>query len=479
MNLLNKEHYPLFIFITFVAFMRLLLSLHVGLGVDEAHYVLYGLNLDYSYFDHPPLVGWTEALFTSIFGINEFGARIGAVLVGFFTSLFIYKLIYEISKDAKTAFFSVLALHASFLFNALFIMLLPDTFLFLFVIPVILTVIKIEKTDTLSSWISLGILLGLSGLAKYTAVLFIFPIILYVIIKRRWDMIFNLKIIPALIIALVIISPVIYWNIIHDWISFTYQSEHVVGENSINWNGFITSIGAQFGAYNPLLFPVAFYGLFKAFKSKDDTLFLSALFGIVLISFFTYASLYKPALPHWSALFYLLFIPIGTYYVLELTKGYKKYIHVAVWFGLVISVVAYIELGFKIIPQPDYQSLHRDIYGWDKILQEANSFVEDTDKDAIAVTNWTLASRAIFYNSPYKSNVYLIDKRYDQFDIWQKGSPIGKNLIVIDTHFFHKDISRYMRCESIIKNKSFDIILNDHKVNSVNLLTCKNYQGLK
>src|ERR1700683_4135552 len=26
-----------------------------NLGVDEAHYVLYGLNLDWSYFDHPPL----------------------------------------------------------------------------------------------------------------------------------------------------------------------------------------------------------------------------------------------------------------------------------------------------------------------------------------------------------------------------------------------------------------------------------------
>ena len=479
MNLLSKEHYPLLIFITSVAIIRLLLSVHVGLGVDEAHYVLYGLNLDLSYFDHPPLVGWTEAFFTSIFGVNEFGARIGAVLIGFFTSLLVYRLIYEVSKDIKTAFFAVLALHASFLFNALFIMLLPDTFLFLFIIPIIFTVIKIERTNALSSWILLGVFLGLSGLAKYTAVLFIVPIVLYVLFKKRWDMVFNLKMIPAVLIALLFISPVIYWNIQHDWISFTYQSEHVVGESHINWNGFFSSIGAQFGAYNPFLFPVAFYGLYKALRAKDDTMFLSGLFGIVLISFFTYASLYKPALPHWSALFYLLFIPIGSYYLLEIAKGYRKYIQAAVWFGLIISALAYIELGFKIIPLPDYQSLHRDIYGWDKILKEANSFVKDEEKDAIAVTNWTLASRAIFYNSAYKSKVYLIDDRYDQFDIWQKGSPIGKDLIVIDTHFFHKDIEKYMKCDSIVEDKSFDIMLNDHKVNTINLLTCKNYQGLK
>ncbi|WP_345991458.1 glycosyltransferase family 39 protein [Sulfurimonas sp. HSL-1716] len=479
MKLLNKEHYPLFYFIASVAVIRLLLSAHVGLGVDEAHYVLYGLNLNWSYFDHPPLVGWTEAFFTSIFGVNEFGARIGAVLIGFFTSLFVYKLIYEISKSSSTAFFAVLALHASFLFNALFIMLLPDTFLFLLVIPIIFTVVKVEKTGSLSSWIQLGILLGLGGLAKYTAVLFIIPIILYVLIKRRWDMIFTFKIIPAVFIALVLISPVIYWNIEHDWISFTYQSGHVVGESRIDWKGFFGSIAAQFGAYNPLLFPVAFFGLYKALKSKDDTIFLSGLFGLVLISFFTYASLHKPALPHWSALFYLLFIPMGTYYMLELANGYKKYLRAAVWFGLVVSALAYAELGFKMIPLPDYQSLHRDIYGWDTILKEANGFVKDKEKDAIAVTNWTLASRAIFYDQKYKSKVYLIDDRYDQFDIWQKGSPIGKNLVIIDTHFFHKDISKYMKCDSIVEDKSFDIMLNSHKVNTVNLFTCKNYQGLK
>jgi 4-amino-4-deoxy-L-arabinose transferase-like glycosyltransferase len=479
MNYLTKEHRPLLLFITFVAALRLFLSLHVGLGVDEAHYVLYGINLDWSYFDHPPLVGWTDAFFTSIFGVNEFGARFGAIVIGFFTSIFVYKLIYDINKNSKTAFIALLALHASFLFNALFIMLLPDTFLFLLVIPIIWSVIALEQNPSLKNWLFLAVLLGIGGLAKYTAVLFIVPILLYVIIKKRWDLIFTIKIFPAIFVALLLISPVIYWNILHHWISFTYQSDHVVGATHISWSSIISSIGAQFGAYNPLLFPVAFYGLYKALKSKNDTLFLSGLFGLVLISFFTYASLYKPALPHWSALFYLLFIPIGSYYVLELSKGYKKTLHVSIGFGLLLSAIAYAELGFKFIPQPDYQSLHRDIYGWNTIMKEANSLIKDDKKEALAVTNWTLASRAIFYNQPYKTQVFLIDNRYDQFDLWQKGSPLGKDLIIINTHFFHKDINATMKCDTISEDKSFDIMLNHHKVNTINLLTCKNFQGLK
>lgn len=480
MLLITKEDLPALLLIFLVAVVRGVLSLHVGLGVDEAHYVLYGQNLDLSYFDHPPLVGWIEAFFTSLFGINEFAARIGAILIGIFTSFFVYQFIYKLSLNKKIALFALLALHASFLFNALFIMLLPDTFLFLLIIPIISTTIKLQNDPSLKHWLLLGFLLGVAGLAKYTAILFIVSILLYFLIKKRFDILVTYKIIPSILLALFIISPVIIWNYEHHWISFTYQSDHVVGENHIHWKDFFSSIAAQFGAYNPLLFPIAYYGLYKALKSKDDTLFLSGVFGIVLILFFTYSSLYKPALPHWSALFYLLFIPLGSYFILENSRrNVQKYLYGGIIFGLLLSSIAYAELGLKFIPQSDYQSLHRDIYGWDTIMKEANLFVKDPEHEALAVTNWTLASRAIFYNLPYKSEVYLLDDRYDQFDLWQKESPIGKDLIIIDTHFFYKDLNHYLKCSTITSAKEFDIILNNHKVDTIQLFKCKNYQGLQ
>jgi len=475
MNLRTKEHAPFLYFISFVALIRLTLAPFVGLGVDEAHYVLYALHLDLSYFDHPPFVGWVEYIFTSLFGVNEFGARVAAVIIGFVTSLFIYKLIYEINQKSSEAFVAVLALHASFLFNALFLMLMPDTLLFLLLLPIIFTVIQLEKTNSFGMWILLGLLLGLAGLSKYTAVLFVLPILLYFLIKKRYELFFTPKIIPSIFIALLLISPVLLWNIQNDWISFSYQSSHVVGAKQINWGGFLSSIAAQFGAYNPFLFPLAFYGLYRATKSKNDSLFLSALFGWVMIGFFTYASLYKTALPHWSALFYMLFIPIGTFYLI----GFKKYLKFAIGFGLLLSSLAYAELGFKFIPLPDYQSLHRDIYGWDTIMQRANGTIQENPNAAIAVTNWTLASRALFYNQPYNSSVYLLDDRKDQFDIWQEGSPLGKDILIINTHFFKKDLSKYMKCERLIPHAKFDIILNERRVNTIDFSTCQNYQGLK
>ena len=43
--------------------LRLGVAPTFGLGVDEAHYLLYAVHLDLSYVDHPPLVGWIHAVF--------------------------------------------------------------------------------------------------------------------------------------------------------------------------------------------------------------------------------------------------------------------------------------------------------------------------------------------------------------------------------------------------------------------------------
>lgn len=479
MNLLSNEHKPFLLFVLFITIARLITAPNLGLGADEAHYVIYALHLDWSYFDHPPLVGWVQYIFTSIFGLNEFGARVSAITIGALVSYFIYRLLYQISSNSMASFVGVLALNASFLFNALFLMLMPDTLLFLLIIPIIFSVIEVEKNNSLKAWLILGLLLGLAGLSKYTAVLFIFPIILYYLIKKRFDLFYSPKIIPAILLAFIIILPVIYWNMEHNWISFTYQSNHVVGERHINWDGFGTSIAGQFFGYNPFLFFVAFFGLYKAFRSKNDTLFLSALFGLVLFAFFTYSSLYKTALPHWSALFYMLFIPVGAYYMLELSRGFKRYIKFAIGFGLVISSLVYIEVATKIVPIPDESSLQIDIYGFKDIMKEANKQIHDPNKEVLAVTHWSIASRAIFYNAGYDSNVYLLDDRYDQFDIWNPKEPIGKDVIVIDINILHRDTARYMKCESVKKLEGFNVMLDKTKKDTIELVKCTNYQGLK
>ena len=459
--------------------LRLFVIPQFGLGVDEAHYALYGMHVDLSYYDHPPLVGWVQYLFMSIFGINEFAVRLSAVIIGAITLWSVYFLIYEITKKSTLALVGALALSGSFMFNALFMMLMPDTLLFALIIPIILATVSLSKNQSALNWLVLGLLLGIAGLAKYTAVLFVIPILLFFIIKKQYKLFYSPKILIAIVPALLLISPVLLWNIQHDWISFTFQSEHVVGSNTIKWSGFFRSIVTQFVAYSPFLSPLAFYGLYRALKSKDERLFLSGLFGLTLILFFTYASLYKTALPHWTALFYLLFIPIGSALLWEKSVAWRRYLKGAIGLSLLITLVLYAELSLKLIPFPDYKSLHRDIYGFDTIMKEANTLLEDNNNSAIAVTNWFIASRANFYNHPYDSDLFLISNKDSQYKFWRKQSPLGRDLLFINTHDYHTDIKNTMICSQSEKAAQIDLVLNHHKVNTIEYVWCRDFQGRK
>jgi len=56
--------------------------------------------------------------------------------------------------------------------------LLPDTLLMLLTLSLMWVTLRLADTPTLTLWIALGVLLGLAGLAKYTAILPALAIIL-------------------------------------------------------------------------------------------------------------------------------------------------------------------------------------------------------------------------------------------------------------------------------------------------------------
>ena len=475
-----KRHQPFWLFLAAVTLLRLAVIGHFGLGVDEAHYVLYGLYPALSYFDHPPLVGWTEWFFTALFGIGEFAARLPAVLIGAAATTTVYFWLLRTFDNARHAFLGAVALNVSFLFNALFMMLMPDTLLFLFIIPIMAVALRIEKENKASDWAVLGLLLGLSGLSKYTAVLFVAALVLYFALRRRWDLFLTPKMLPGILLASLAVTPVILWNIQNGWISFAYQSAHVSGSGGINLTAFGQSLAAQFGAYSPFLFPVAFYGLYRALRSPQrPSLFISGVFGITLMLFFTYNSLYARALPHWTSLFYLLFIPIGSVMLLQKSAGWRKYVYAALGISGIITLLLYAELRFAFLPFPDYKSVHRDLYGWDEIMRHANAQIKDPAHESAAVTNWSLASRALYYGRPYRFETFLIDRRKDQFDLWQQGTPEGRDLLFITTHDFKKDINVSMRCARVEPAETFDLVLGAHKVNTVKLVWCRGFEGIR
>ena len=477
-----KDKYKIFLLIGLFTIIRLIVAPFFGLGVDEAHYVLYARYLDWSYVDHPPLVGWVHFPFFYFLGTNEFLARLPAILLFALTSYCAYLFMLQITESIKISLLAVLALNCSFILNVLGLMLLPDSLLLLFIFLLIFLAEKIVRTKKPLDYILLGLLLGMMGLAKYTSVLLVPPLIIFFLIKKRYDIIFSPYMFLAAVITVILISPVVCWNYTHDFISFRYQSGHVFGTLAASAKNFIASIAAQFGAYSPFLFLVAFYGFFRSIRPRNDYVRLSVLFGGTIILFFLVTSLSERTLPHWPSIFYLLFIPIGAYELFIAQEKWKKnFLYLCIGISLILMLFAYTEVAGKFFTFPDYKSPFRDIYGFSTITTKADEIIKKSkaEKKAIAVSNWTMGSRTMYYSLPYRNEVFVIDQRKDQFDVWQKSEPLGYDLLFINTYFHELNIEKYVRCNSVESAGRIDIMLNRAKVDTVEYIWCHNYHGVK
>lgn len=477
-----KDKWPILLVIGFFTAVRLVVSPFFGLGVDEAHYVLYAKYLDFSYVDHPPLVGWVHAPFYYFFGASEFLARLPAILIFAAVSYFAYIFTLRVSGSVRISVIGALALNCSFMLNALGLMLLPDSLLLLLVLLLVFVAEKIARQNMPRDYVWLGVILGLMGLAKYTSVLLVPPLIIFFLLKKRYDIVFSPYMFVAALFALIMIAPVIYWNYTHDFISFRYQSSHVFGTLATSLSNFLKSLAAQFGAYSPFLFIVAFYGFFRSLNAKDDYLRLSVLFGGTIILFFMLTSFYDRTLPHWPSIFYLFFIPIGAYQLLAAERRWKRnFLYFSIGFSLILTLFAYAELAGKFLAFPDNKSPFRDIYGYPAIAKKADQILRSNSSvasKAIAVTNWTMGSRSMYYSHPYGNKVFVIDKRKDQFDVWQKNEPIGYDLLFLNTHFHNLDIEKYVRCDRVETAGKIELTINGAKVNSINFVWCYNYRGV-
>jgi len=473
MPILERQNfYSVWTPLLFFFFLRLFTAPFFGLGVDEAHYLLYALHPALSYFDHPPLVGWLHMPLVYTIGASELTARIPPILLGAGTTFFAYNLVFELTDNQKASFWAAVGLNSSFIFGALFLMLLPDTILLFLLFLLINTFIRLLKTPSLKNYLLFGLILGLCGLSKYTAITFIFAILAYLIQTKNRALFMSKYTVMSVITAAITILPVMIWNFQNHFASFTYQGSHVAGGDSFSILTLGKNLLIEFVAYSPPLFIIAIYGFLKVFKNKKELPQILFWFGLFIVLFFMFTALKKPALPHWISPFFVLFIPVGIGFLYNEEK-YKIIIY-SVIFSLILTILIHLELVFKLGYFADLKSPFRDIYGWKESAKIAKN-IKPIDSD-IGVLNWSEGSRVSFYaNEP----IFVADTRYDQFDIWYDKNPIGRNYLFIETKSSKQKIADKCNCSELLKVGSYDAKINNRTVEGFNYILCKDFKGLK
>ncbi len=255
--------------ICIAAVVHFALGFSIEFSVDEAHYALYAKHLAWSYFDHPPLVGWIQwplVALTSSEGIIRTIPELLWVLSAFLAyqvTLEIHRLIQGRNAGYLTTtlpsanlcgLMAVLTIIAAPLPHVLAIGLLPDTLLTPLSLGLMLMALRWTRKDrfTIADWLITGLLLGLAGLSKYTAAFTAFAVLLVFLASPKKAWITKTGFWMAAVIALIVISPVLYWNWINDWISFKYQIAHGSG-GAWAWRRVGAFIGIQIACFGPLL----------------------------------------------------------------------------------------------------------------------------------------------------------------------------------------------------------------------------------
>ncbi len=110
----------------------------------------------------------------------------------------------------------------------------------------------------------------------------------------------------AVALTALMISPVLYWNATHDWISFLYQLNHGQHHDQWDWLRAVNTQLAQLGVYSLALFVIGLWLMVSSwFLAHRENVRLLAAFALPIILLFALNSGYEMSLPHWTQLAWL------------------------------------------------------------------------------------------------------------------------------------------------------------------------------
>ncbi len=398
--------------------VRLVLFLAAHPFMDETYYWLWGQHPALSYFDHPPLVGWTEGLF-SVLGWTTLGLRAAPLLTLCGDLVLLSLLAKRLSGDAWQASFWPLA--AIFLSAPIFILTtgsaLPDHLLVFFGLLTIWAMVCLQQSVDAGPprWRYLylaGAAIGLAMLSKYTGAMLGAGLVAYIIVRPRLRPLFRSPhLYLAAFIALALQAPVLVWNMQHSFASFGFI---VGGRKSIaafDLVGLWGFVGGAVAVLGPVLLGMM---LRFAWPRRDGLGYGRAVFWISTLAFLL-ASFFTNILIHWNVLAYVAVLP----FLWPLLRS-----RALVALQLAYGVLALSAAAFNFVALPitaavgpgNADQASSWSYGFDEVAVEVARLRRTEQIGFVAATDYALASPLAF--ALHDASVTSLSGRRDAFDDW-------------------------------------------------------------
>lgn len=437
--------------------VKIVLSHFLELGNDEVYYYTYAIQPDWNHFDHPGMVGWMMRLTSlNLSWVSTLSMRIGSIFCAAAASFVIFKT-GSLLKDEKAGYIAAwmytLSIYTSII-AGLFV--LPDSpqllFFTLSIYWMVKWVVQPFQFKT-KDWMILGLLIGLATLSKVHG-LYLWIGFGAFILFHQTKTLQKKQLYIAVLISIVCIVPILYWNIQNDFITYRYHSKRVM-HTGILLDSFMQQIIGEIIYQNPLVYISVLISLFNLKKLKqvfqNKSLPLLLWLSLPLIFTFWALSLFNPTLPHWTGPgFIALFLIAGVYWSQHTTNTNLPAI--IKWAGGLLGALI---LGFLLLvyvfPRQmgsdklenlgEYNPIN-DVTGWKDFTMVFEQIVNKDKQSSAMKTNapiivnkWFPAGHILFYTAkPLQMQVYAIGALEDvhkfawlnnQLEHLNKGLKIG------------------------------------------------------
>ena len=432
-----KERRLLYIFIALISLCRILYIIYspFDLSPDEAHYWEWSRRLDLSYYSKGPGVAYLIALTTTILGNTEIGVRIGAVVFSALTTWLFFLFTKEITGSERDALLGAIVLNVVPLFWVGSTVMTTDVLLVAFWTLSLygLKRLIIDRED--HWWHLIGLTVGLGFLCKYTMVLFYGCLLaLLVATGRLKQELKTLRPYMALAITAIVSTPVLIWNLRHNFVGFRHVAglAHVESGLTLSFSTLWEFVLSQMVVLTPLIFVATVYGMVAAFRVSRTDERGAILFwtSAPILAIFLAKSLQAKVQANWALLAYLSGLSAAIWV-------FSQWLRRSVLCRLLAGLSVVMALGLSVLiffPSllPERlesrfitTAIYKKIYGWQLLGNHIGTIKDRLQAKGIPLfilsDRYQIASELAFYvkGNPITYNLYTGGRRLNQYDLWQ------------------------------------------------------------
>ncbi len=467
---------------------RLFIISTTGLFDTESYYVEWSRFLDWSYYDHPPLVAWATRL-VGLGSTSAFATRLGPVACAAIFGALVYRLGARLFSP-RAGFVAVVTVTAlpAFFFTSFSVN--PESLLAPLWVLFLLLLEDMRRENEAWRPMLLGLVIGAGFLAKYTAVLEV-PVALVFLVTsaetRRW--LRRPSLYAGGFAALALASPVVLWNFAHGWPSLSlHLSERMPPATAarLGANALHVLLG-QLVFFQFLIFPgllVALGMTVRRARTDERYRLLAWSSGPVLLFFFVVMARACDAEPHWTMVGYVpLAVAVGGWFDERWDRPgrfWKGYARASVALSLAIATIYLIHVRTPYLMRVIPVSLYRadadpinETLGWDKISAAVNDEAKVLGADVVVSGTHNVLCGHLAQALEDQPPVYCPSPRRTEFDFMgRRDPPAEAPVIYVDTARYRDDPTRILpgrRCAAV---EDIPIQRGGRTVNDFRLLAC-------